>query len=74
MPTRKISITVPADLVALIDEVSRSLGVSRSGYISRVLREKLADERSRRLKDAYNRVFGDERLRREQIDSVPRGD
>jgi len=69
MPTQKIAITVPDDLIDLIDEVSRARGVSRSSYISNVLREKLADEQNRRLKDAYNRVFDDENLRREQIAS-----
>jgi metal-responsive CopG/Arc/MetJ family transcriptional regulator len=67
MPTQKIAITVPDDLIGLIDQVSQSRGVSRSSYISTVLREKLADEQARRLKDAYNRVFDDEDLRREQI-------
>ena len=68
MPTQKIAITVPDDLIGLIDQVSQSRGVSRSSYISGVLREKLVDEQNRRLKDAYNRVFDDEDLRQEQID------
>jgi metal-responsive CopG/Arc/MetJ family transcriptional regulator len=67
MPTQKIAITVPDDLIGLIDQVSQARGVSRSSYISGVLREKLADEQNRRLMDAYNRVFDDEDLRREQI-------
>lgn len=67
MPTQKIAITVPDDLIGLIDQVSRARGVSRSSYISGVLREKLAAEQARRLRDAYNRVFDDEDLRREQI-------
>ena len=69
MPTQKIAITVPDDLIGLIDQVSQARGVSRSSYISGVLREKLADEQNRRLKDAYNRVFDDEDLRQEQIDA-----
>jgi metal-responsive CopG/Arc/MetJ family transcriptional regulator len=70
MPTQKIAITVPEDLIGLIDQVSQARGVSRSSFISSVLREKLADEKNRRLRDAYNRVFDDEDLRREQIAST----
>lgn len=70
MPTLKIAITVPDDLIGLIDQVSQARGVSRSSYISGVLREKLEAETNRQLKDAYNRVFDDEDLRQEQIASI----
>ena len=70
MPTQKIAITVPDDLIGLIDEVSQARGVSRSSFISNVLREKLADVQNRQLKEAYNRVFDDEDLRQEQIAST----
>lgn len=70
MPTQKIAITVPDDLIGLIDQVSQARGVSRSSYISGVLREKLEAETNRQLKDAYNRVFDDEDLRQEQIASI----
>lgn len=70
MPTQKIAITVPEDLIGLIDDVSQARGVSRSSFISNVLREKLEDETNRQLKDAYNRVFDDEDLRQEQIVST----
>lgn len=70
MPTQKIAITVPIDLIEMIDQASRALGLSRSRYISTVLREKLLHEQQRRLRDAYNRIFDDEDLRREQIEAA----
>jgi len=70
MPTQKIAITVPENLVDLVDQASRARGVSRSSYISEVLREKLAKEKDRLLREAYNRVFADEDLRRQQIDAA----
>jgi metal-responsive CopG/Arc/MetJ family transcriptional regulator len=40
MHTQKIAITMPTDLIAVIDEISRLKGMSRSGFISAVLKEK----------------------------------
>lgn len=56
MNTQKAAITVPKDLIAVIDEISRIKGISRSNFISKTIREKVEDEKAQRLKDAYNRV------------------
>ena len=70
MNTRKVAITVPKDLIVIIDEISRLKGISRSKFISSVLSEKVRDEKDRQLREAYDRVFSDDAIRKEQIDSV----
>ena len=70
MNTKKVAITVPKDLIVLVDEISRLKGISRSMFISRVLREKLQEEKDQQLKEAYNRVFSDDSIRKEQIDTA----
>ena len=66
MNTQKVAITIPADLVIMIDDISKQLGLSRSKYISTVLREKVLSEKERQIKDSYNRVFSDDSIRKEQ--------
>ena len=70
MNTQKVAITIPADLVNMIDQVSKKRGISRSRYISIVLREKMRDERDKQLKEAYDRVFSDESVRKEQLETA----
>ncbi len=66
MNTQKVAITIPADLVVMIDDISKQMGLSRSKYISTVLREKILSERERQIKDSYNRVFSDDSIKKEQ--------
>ncbi len=68
MNTQKVAITIPADLVTLIDDISQKRGMSRSKYISIVLREKILDEKKRQLKEAYDRVFSDESICENQLE------
>ena len=70
MNTKKVAITIPADLVVLIDDISKQMGLSRSKYISTVLREKILSEKERMIKDAYNRVFSDDSIKKEQIQTA----
>jgi len=65
--TQKVAITIPADLVIMIDDISKKLGLSRSKYISTVLREKVISENERQIKDSYNRVFSDDSISNEQL-------
>ena len=69
MNTQKVAITVPKDLIVIVDEISRLKGISRSKFISRVLGEKVRDEKNRQLRDAYDRVFSDDSIRKEQLDT-----
>jgi len=70
MNTQKVAITVPADLVIMIDDISKQLGLSRSKYISTVLREKVLSEKERQIKDSYNRVFSDDSIKKEQLQTA----
>ncbi len=70
MHTQKVAITIPKELVTMIDDISKKRGLSRSKFISMILREKIVSERNRYIKDAYDRVFSDEALRKEQCISA----
>ena len=70
MKTQKVTITIPGDLLAVVDLLSKERGMSRSKFISTVIREKIPDERNRHLKEAYDRVFRGERIRKEQLETA----
>ncbi|HKK99837.1 MAG TPA: hypothetical protein VJ943_06270 [Desulfotignum sp.] len=68
MHTQKIAITIPTDLVAVIDEISRLKGMSRSGFISAVLKEKITAAKEKQVKNEYDRIFSDESIQEEQLE------
>ena len=68
MRTQKIAITIPKELVVMVDDISKKRGLSRSKFISMVVREKVLSEESRHIKDVYDRIFSDESIRKEQLD------
>ena len=70
MNTQKVAITIPADLVMMIDNISKQKGLSRSKYISTVLREKILNETERQIKDTYDRVFSDDAIKKEQLETA----
>ena len=70
MNTQKVAITVPIDLLTIIDDISKQEGMSRSRYISTILREKVLHEKGKRIKATYNRVFSDELILKEQIETA----
>jgi hypothetical protein len=49
-------------LLDIIDRTTARRNMSRSKFISLVLREKLQEERSRHLKSEYDRVFSDKAI------------
>jgi metal-responsive CopG/Arc/MetJ family transcriptional regulator len=69
MNTQRIAITIPRDLVAVIDDLSRQKGVSRSRLISSMLREKVLSEKEKQVQQAYDRVFSDEFMIKEQLET-----
>ena len=69
MHTQKVAITIPKGLITMVDAISKKQGLSRSKFISIVLMEKIEAERKRYIKDAYDSVFSDESIRKEQLDS-----
>jgi hypothetical protein len=68
--TQKVAITIPTDLVVMIDDISKQRGLSRSKYISTVLREKVLSEKGRQVKDSFNRVFSDDAIKKEQLQTA----
>ena len=70
MTTQKVAICMPEDLVKDIDLITKTKGLSRSRYIASALGAKVADEKRELLKQAYDRVFSDEKIQKEQIDSA----
>jgi metal-responsive CopG/Arc/MetJ family transcriptional regulator len=61
---------VPTELVTIIDSISKEKGISRSKFISNMLREKIRDEKNKQIKGAYNRVFSDEKIKNEQLETA----
>ncbi len=69
MNAQKIAITIPTDLVIWIDNISKQSGKSRSRFISELLLEKISEHKKRNLKEAYDSVFSDESVCREQLET-----
>ena len=67
MNTKKIAITVPEDLVMTIDLLSFESGVSRSKFITDILREKISKDKNDKIKASYDRVFSDNTIAEEQL-------
>lgn len=70
MNTEKVAITMPSDLLTMIDTMSRQQKLSRSKFISRALREKLMEEKRRHLRESYDRVFSDSDISKEQLETA----
>jgi len=70
MNTQKIAITIPKELIISVDKFSKYQGISRSKYISRILHEKISEEKKSRIKNAYNAVFSDESVCKEQLETA----
>lgn len=70
MRTEKVAITIPSDLVAVIDGIRSKRGVSRSKFITLLLRQKILDEQAREIREAYDRVFSDDSMAKEQLDTT----
>jgi metal-responsive CopG/Arc/MetJ family transcriptional regulator len=70
MSTQKVAITMPTELLAMIDDISKKKGMSRSRLISNILKEKILNEKEKQIKAAYNRVFSDALILKEQLDTA----
>jgi len=70
MNTQKVAITIPTELVTIIDAITKQRGISRSKFISNMLREKILNEKNKQIKDAYNLIFSDEKIRKEQVETA----
>lgn len=67
--TQKVAITMPEILVKKIDTLSKKKGVSRSRYITLAVAEKIEDEKNNFITEAYNEIFSDQKIQREQLET-----
>ena len=70
MNTKKVAITVPIEMVTIIDAISKQEGISRSRYISSVLQEKIVDEKEKYIRQSYDRIYSDELIKKEQTETA----
>jgi len=63
--TQKAAITIPIKLVGLIDDISKKKRMSRSKFITTVLKKQILNERNQSIKEAYDRIFSDDSISRE---------
>ncbi len=70
MNTQKVALTIPKDLLAVVDAITRERGISRSKFISTLIRERIRKEKNTHLKESYDRVFSDEQIRKEQLETA----
>lgn len=66
MNTQKVAITVPKNILILVDKISQARGISRSKLITSMLEQKLADEKAVYLRNSYDNVFDDDSVKEEQ--------
>ncbi len=70
MDTQKVAITMPENLVKKIDILRKSKGLSRSRYINLTLAEKIEENKKQNIKEAYDRIFSDEEIKKEQLETA----
>jgi len=70
MNTQKVAISMPPDLLDSIDNIRKKKGLSRSKYISSLLREKISVEKRKEIKKAYDTVFSDVKIKKEQLETA----
>ena len=67
MPTAKIAISLPEEVLAQIDSAARERGESRSGFIASVLKVALRARRGSEITRRLNALFADEQVTAEQL-------
>jgi hypothetical protein len=74
MHTQKVAITMPEALVKKIDSLSKQMGLSRSRYITLAVSEKIGDDKRRLITESYDKIFSDEDILKEQLETCKRFD
>jgi hypothetical protein len=72
MAVKKIAISVPEDVVAAVDRAAEERGLTRSRFISDVLRQVAGVRTDAELSRKINEVFADPEIAREQRDTAER--
>jgi aminopeptidase N len=66
MPVRKTAVSIPEEVLAEVDRAAEERGESRSGYITRVLRQAVRARRDADIMRRLNDLFADEEVRQDQ--------
>lgn len=66
MTTMKVAISMPEELVREVDVVSKEKNLSRSGYITGLVKRAVRAGRREKIKAAYDKVFSDPEIIAEQ--------
>lgn len=61
---------MPRELVSMVDQLSKARGMSRSKLISSIVSERIETEKERHLRKAYDHVFSDEKISKEQLETT----
>jgi hypothetical protein len=67
MPSVKIAITIPEEIVTAVDLAAGRRHESRSGFISRILRVAIRERRDAQITARLNELFADEKVGAEQL-------
>ena len=70
MNTQKVAITMPENLVKKIDMLRKDRGLSRSRFITLTVSEKIEEGKKRHITEAYDRIFSDEAVQKEQLETA----
>lgn len=66
MAVRKIAISVPEDVLARVDDAAAERGVTRSGFITEILRRVADAHRDAEIRRRVDEVFSDPEVAAEQ--------
>ncbi len=66
MAMRRTAITVPQEVLSAIDRAARARGESRSGFISRVLRQAVRSRRDAAITRRLDELFADAAVAEDQ--------
>ena len=70
MNTQKVAITMPESLIKKIDDLRKDKRLSRSRYITLAVAEKIEEGKKRHIKETYDKIFSDEAIQKEQIETA----
>ena len=60
MRTQRVTVSLPADVLAFVEEDRRMHHLSRSEYIARALGQVMRDRREQALVDSFRRAYADQ--------------
>ena len=70
MPQQRTAISVPEEILEAVDLAAREKGLSRSAFITRVLRIALQSRKDALVTRKLNELFADEALAKEQLEAA----